>query len=369
MSVASAPSTRRAARTAGPVAVLLSVMAVAVGCGTDTSGPGVAPAATTSTTVVAATTIVPEVATTTVTPGEARERFVVEVADSDAALGGLSEADLGCVADRLLLSLEPEAVVVLSALGPAPDQAALTVAALEACDLILTLAGTGMVEALAEDPEMPPVDMECLLEGVTSADLAPVLEALFGEPAGLELGDASITGLLADTPLMGNLMRCRLEAMIRADGGALPPFCFGLVDQVASIMTAVMDVEPGRGDLADMSVLADLLAMSDDIFAWLADEVPEEHRADAVLVGDATRRMAEIMVESLTGIDETSTSDDILSALFAASARMEAEMGADGAAVDAAVSRMELYILSTCGESTAGLFELLGGVTGPPAQA
>ena len=72
---------------------------------------------------------------------------------------------------------------------------------------------------------------------------------------------------------------------------------------------------------------------------------------------------------SLTGIDETSTSDDILSALFAASARMEAEMGADGAAVDAAVSRMELYILSTCGESTAGLFELLGGVTGPPAQA
>ena len=91
-------------------------MAVAVGCGTDTSGPGVAPAVTTSTTVVAATTIVPEVATTTVTPGEARERFVVEVADSDAALGGLSEADLGCVADRLLLSLEPEAVVVLSAL-------------------------------------------------------------------------------------------------------------------------------------------------------------------------------------------------------------------------------------------------------------
>ena len=89
----------------------------------------------------------------------------------------------------------------------------------------------------------------------------------------LRLAVPALGALLADTPLMGNLMRCRLEAMIRADGGALPPFCFGLVDQVASIMTAVMDVEPGRGDLADMSVLADLLAMSDDIFAWLADEV------------------------------------------------------------------------------------------------
>ena len=344
---------------------VLSVMAVA--CGTDEPGSTAAVEDVSATTQLATTT---ELTTTTATAvGDIRDQFATGAGDSDSVLGGLTDSDLGCVADNLLASLEPDEVLALSALGPMPEQAALTVAALEACDLVLTLVGQGMVEALADDSNLPVLDVACLMEGVTSDDLVPVLEAQFENPFGLDLQDREMTVLLAETPIMGNLMRCRLEAMVVAQGASLPDFCFGLADQVAAMMTSVIAVDLNDGDLTDPSVLADLLGMSDDIFVWLADEVPPAQRADAVLVRDATTQIAEIMFEALTEVDEHSSEDEVLAAIFAATARIQSEVAADSTDLDAASARLREHVISRCGEAGSTLFDLIAGVTGSPLAA
>ena len=344
---------------AGMAAILLTLVAFASACGADQLEPEGSQPATTSTRAV----------TTTAAPADVREQFMVDAVGSDSVLGSLRDADLGCVADHLLASLDPDEVLALSALGPMPDQAELTVAALEACDLVLRLVGQGMVEAFADDPGLPVLDVDCLLEGVTSGDLVPVLEAQFKDPFGVGLEDREMTVLLARAPIMGNLMRCRLEAMVAADNADLPEFCFGLADQVAVMMTAVIEVDLTGGDLTDPSVLADLLGMSDDIFVWLAGEVPPAQRADAILVRDATTQIADIMAEALVGIDGESTEEEALAAIFAAMARVQAEVATDGTDLDAASARLRSHVVSRCGEAGSALFDLIAGVTGSPLAA
>lgn len=343
------------------VAVLLTLTAFASACGADQPSSDEGQVATTATTQQATST--------TAAAGDVREQFMTGAAGSDSVLGDLRDADLGCVADHLLASLDPDEVLALSALGPLPEQAELTVAALEACDLVLSLVGQGMVEAFADDPGLPVLDVECLLEGVTSGDLVPVLEAQFEDPFGVGLEDREMTILLARTPIMGNLMRCRLEAMVAAQGSDLPEFCFGLADQVAVMMTTVIEVDVSGGDLTDPSVLVDLLAMSDDIFVWLADEVPAAQRADAVLVRDATTQIATIMAEALVGIDGQSTEEEALAAIFAAMTRVQAEVDIDDADLDAASARLRAHVVSRCGQAGSALFDLIAGVTGSPLAA
>ena len=165
------------------VAVLLALAAFAPACGADQPLSDEDQGAATATTAQATSTTAAHT-TTTAASGDVRERFMTGAADSDSVLGDLRDADLGCVADHLLASLDPDEVLALSALGPLPEQAELTVAALVACDLVLSLVGQGMVEAFADDPGQPVLDVECLLDGVTSGDLVPVLEAqLDGSPS------------------------------------------------------------------------------------------------------------------------------------------------------------------------------------------
>ncbi len=346
-----------------PAAALTVLALLAGACGSGTPDPG---GESGPTSVQTTTTTSPADATTTDPLAEVRGRFVDEAGGADSALGGLSDADLGCVADRLLQALEPDEVLAISALGPRPEQAGLTVGALEECDLVLALAGQGMVEALAEDPTMPTVEADCLLAGVTSDDLVPVLEAQFADPFGLELDDGDMAALLADSPIMGNLMRCRLRAVYTQDGTELPEFCLGLVDEVAAMMAAVMEVELGGQDLTDPAMLASLLEMSDDVFVWLADEVPPEQRPDAVVVRDATARIATIMAEALATLDASSTDEEALAAVFAASARIQAETGLEGTRLEGAVDGLRGYVEDTCGDSASSLFDLLAGVTGSP---
>ena len=122
-----------------------------------------------------------EVSTTTVSLDAARSGFVSDVAAATPILGGLSEDDLGCVADRLLVELEPTEVVTLTRNGPRPDQAGLAVTALRDCDLVLHVVGLGIDQSLALDPDAPPLEPECLLDGVTADDLMLSVQEEFKE--------------------------------------------------------------------------------------------------------------------------------------------------------------------------------------------
>ena len=51
-------------------------------------------------------------------------------------------------------------------------------------------------------------------KGVTEDDMAPVLEALFAG-AGAVKTDQAVDVLLSETPVMGNLVRCGLQGLIR----------------------------------------------------------------------------------------------------------------------------------------------------------
>ena len=103
---------------------VLSIVLLLSACGSTADGPERA--------AVVPTTTILEVATTTVTPAAARSGFVAGVADGAPILGGLTDHDLGCVADRLLEELEPAEVIALTRNGPRPGQSALAVQALSA---------------------------------------------------------------------------------------------------------------------------------------------------------------------------------------------------------------------------------------------
>jgi len=128
----------------------------------------------------------------------------------------------------------------------------------------------------------------------------------------------------------------------------------------------VMEVDLTGGDFTAPSVLANLLGMSDEIFIWLAEEVPSAQKADAVLVRDATTKIAEIMAETLVGIDELSTEEEALSAILAATARVQAEVAAKDTDLDAASGRLREYVTARCGEPGSVLFDLMAGAIGSP---
>ena len=50
-------------------------------------------------------------------------------------------------------------------------------------------------------------------------------------------------------------------------------------------------------------LLASVFGVTNEIFAWLADEVPPELEADAILVRDTMARVGELMVEGLARPD------------------------------------------------------------------
>jgi len=308
--------------------------------------------------VTTATTLA--ISTTTVTAAEARRGFVSDGAAATPILDSLTDADLGCVADRLLSDLEPAEVVALTRNGPRPDQARLAVGALRQCDLLIRLVALGMEQAIAEDSSVPQMDAHCLLDGVTEDDLVPVLEARFALGS-LELGDPEVNDLLADTPMMANVVRCMATSEIGGDAETFP-VCAGLADRLGDMMATLLVLEAEPGEELDPIDLLVVFQMTDEVFAWLAGEVPKELWADAVLIHDTSRRIVELMEESLevTAAEETE-GDARLTALLGAMARIEAELSKNWDEVDAANDRLRDWALSTCGDRSSVLFDLLAG--------
>ena len=100
---------------------LVVVAALGLGCGSDSQTGPVNRASD--------STIGQEAGLTSVGPTESQGNIVGAVG-SDRALAGLSDIELGCVVDELLLVLELQVVVTLISNGPTPPQAPVVVDAL-----------------------------------------------------------------------------------------------------------------------------------------------------------------------------------------------------------------------------------------------
>ena len=308
-------------------------------------------------------TTILEVATTTVSPADARSDFVSEATGSAPILEGLSDQDLGCVADRLLEDLDPTEVMTLTRNGPRPDQATLAVDALRSCGLILDVVALGLQQAIDADPEAPPVEAACILEGIVDEDLVPYLEARF-EHGFVELDDDEANLLLEDTPIMANTMRCSTLALFGQVDAEAPPVCTGLAYRTGDMMAELLAIAETEVDGPDLSVLTGVFAATDAIFAWLADEVPAELRDDAVLVRDATSRIGALMAEGFAKVAEADPGDEqaAMTAFLGVMARVSAEMESTASTVEVSTERLRDYLVATCGESVLILFELLSGV-------
>ena len=348
---------REPGRIGAATAVVLSSCLLAAACGSTDGGRE--PAAP-----VATTTIL-EVATTTVTPAGARDGFVAGAADSAPILGGLTEHDLGCVADRLLEELEPVEVVTLTRNGPRPGQSALAVRALLDCDLVIEVVTIGLRAAIQADPDSLAIDATCLLEGVEPDDLAPYLEARFALGF-VAIEDSEATDLLAGTPILANTMRCRTMAAFGMVDADTPGVCVELSQRLGDMMAALMATD--GADLGpDPMLLASVFVVTNEIFAWLADEVPPELEADAILVRDTTARVGELMVEGLARPDlDTDDAEEVMVAFLGVMTRISAELSGVEGDLAAATSRLRAHLVETCGESSSMLFELLVGVGATP---
>ena len=306
-----------------------------------------------------------EVATTTVSSDAARSGFVSDVAAATPILGGLSEDDLGCVADRLLVELEPTEVVSLTRNGPRPDQAGLAVTALRDCDLVLHVVGLGIGQSLAVDPDALPLEPECLLDGVTADDLTPFLEAKF-ETGVVDLDDDEAIDLLGNTPVMANVIRCSTETMLGVSVDA-PAVCAGLAGRLGQMMAALVDMELGVGGEADPFALVEIFQLTDEVFTWLVDEVPAELRGDTGLVRDTNSRIGILLAETLADLaeppeDDLEAAEERMVAFLGAMALISADLEADMAEVEAASVRLRDWTIATCGDSSSMLFELLTGM-------
>ena len=353
------------------VGLLFSALFVISACGSGaTHGGTVAADADPGTTEAVSTTML-SVSTTTVSSDDARSGFVSDVSAAAPILEGLTEADLGCVADRLLVEVDPAEVVALTRNGPRPDQASLAVAALRDCDLVVAVVGLGIGQSLAADPDAPPIEPACMLKGVTADDLVPYLEERF-ETGVVNLDDDEAMDLLLDTPVMANMIRCSAEAMLDISTDA-PAVCAGLAEHLGLMMATLMEMEPEPGAEPDPFALVGVFRVTDEVFAWLVDEVPPDLRDDAKLVREATGRIGTLMAEALRDLTEASE-DDLaadsaanearMAAFLGMMARIAADLEADMDEVDAAAARLRNWTIATCGDSSSMLFELLTGMWG-----
>ena len=349
--------------------LLFSAVFVISACGSGTThGGATATDADPGITEAVSTTML-SVSTTTVSSDDARSGFVSDVAAAAPILEGLTEADLGCVADRLLVEVDPAEVVALTRNGPRPDQASLAVAALRDCDLVVAVVGLGIGQSLAADPDAPPIEPECMLEGVTADDLVPYLEERF-ETGVVNLDDDEAMDLLLDTPVMANMIRCSTEAMLGISTDA-PAVCAGLAEHLGLMMATLMEMEPGAEP--DPFALVGVFRVTDEVFAWLVDEVPPDLRGDAKLVRETTGRIGTLMAEALEELAEAAEDDPAansaanearMAAFLGMMARIAADLEADMDEVDAAGARLRDWTIATCGDSSSMLFELLTGMWG-----
>ena len=286
-------------------------------------------------------------------------RFLKQFFINNSYVLELSSSQLDCVTKELLSFFTPEEVAAITSSGPLPTQVIFAVSALEECDSIAAVLQLGVLEGVIRNFGINPDSSECVISDIDEKEFVPILEILFSDGDDLEVSQL-VESLLVDTRLLDSLVRCTLDAQL-GSYQISSPMCAGLFDRVAKMMTGVVrqSIATDDASIINPTVLIELFSLSDEIFIWLADNVPENQQMDAIKVRDSSIHISKVMLESFEGLNTASNPEEVLEAMFAAVVRLDAERFTQKASVDEARKRLELFLVTTCGDGATYLFSIL----------
>lgn len=275
---------------------------------------------------------------------------------------GLTEIQMSCVVDQLLNFFTPEQVNGLIDEGPNGEQKDVALSALEVCDLLVTLANSGIVEGVVDSFGTFPNDTDCVLSTVRENELFPIFEVLISDIELVEMSE-KIENLLVESRILDFLVACVLDAEFEHYQNK-DPVCNGLFDRVAKMMTAIVrkSIQLDKGPSVNPELLVELFSYSDEIFIWLSENIEGSIAIDAAVVRDASLYVSKLIIDSFESLEVDATPEDVLEAMFIVVIRMEAELADERASIDQSQKRLEQYLISTCGDSATFLFGLLSGM-------
>ena len=97
----------------------------------------------------------------------------------DPYLYNLSDSQMSCVVDQLLIFFTPEQVSNITSEGPNNKQKDAALSALEICDLLVTITNLGILEGINNSFGTFPNDTDCVLSTIREKELVPIFEILF----------------------------------------------------------------------------------------------------------------------------------------------------------------------------------------------
>ena len=281
---------------------------------------------------------------------------------ADPDLYNLSESQMSCVVDQLLIFFTPEQVSVITGEGPTVEQKEIAISALEVCDLLVTVTNLGILEGIERSFGTFPNDTDCVLSTLREKELVPIFEVLFSEVDSAEMSQ-KVEGILLESRILDFLVTCVLDAQFGHYQNK-DLVCSGLFDRVAEIVTAIVrrGIQVEEGPTVNPDLLIELFSLSDEIFIWLSKNVDIAIAEDASVVRDASVYVSKVMIESFKDLEVDATPEEVLEAMFVAVVRLDAELAEERASINQSQERLEQYLVSVCGDSATYLFSLLSGI-------
>ena len=89
-------------------------------------------------------------------------------------LYNLSDSQMSCVVDQLLIFFTPEQVSNITSEGPNNKQKDAALSALEICDLLVTITNLGILEGINNSFGTFPNDTDCVLSTIREKELVPI---------------------------------------------------------------------------------------------------------------------------------------------------------------------------------------------------
>ena len=281
---------------------------------------------------------------------------------ADPDLYSLSESQMSCVVDQLLIFFTPEQVSVITGEGPTIEQKEIALSALEVCDLLVTVTNLGILEGIDRSFGTFPNDADCILSTLREKELVPIFEVLFSEIDSAEMSE-KVEVILLESRILDFLVTCVLDAQFGHYQNK-DLVCSGLFDRVAEIVTAIVrrGIQVEEGPTVNPDLLIELFSLSDEIFIWLSKNVDIAIAEDASVVRDASIYVSKVMIESFKDLEVDATPEEVLEAMFVAVVRLDAELAEERASINQSQERLEQYLVSVCGDSATYLFSLLSGI-------
>ena len=129
----------------------------------------------------------------------------------DPYLYNLSDSQMSCVVDQLLIFFTPEQVSNITSEGPNNKQKDAALSALEICDLLVTITNLGILEGINNSFGTFPNDTDCVLSTIREKELVPIFEILFSEIDSTEMSE-KVEEILLESRILDFLVTCVLDA-------------------------------------------------------------------------------------------------------------------------------------------------------------